>query len=140
MPRYLLIVDNQLGNDTSGGMSNWAPEVVAAHLDYYAALSKALEASGELVVEEALTPPDQAHVVTSNGTDTTVIDGPFQEFKEWVAGYTMVDVESEERALEIAAQLSAVPGPNGPIEQPIQVRRMYHGADPDQVRHDYGIA
>ena len=54
-----------------------------------------------------------------------VTDGPFPEFKEWVAGYQIVDVESEERALEIAARISAVPGPGGvPIQQPIQVRRV----------------
>jgi hypothetical protein len=54
-----------------------------------------------------------------------VTDGPFQEFKEWVAGYQIVDVDSEERALEIAARVSAVPGPGGvPIQQPIQVRRI----------------
>ena len=40
-------------------------------------------------------------------------DGPFQEFKEWLAGYQIVDVESEARAIEIAARLSAVPGPDG---------------------------
>jgi len=64
--------------------------------------------------------------VTSNGrTAPVVTDGPFQEFKEWVAGYQIVDVESEERALEIAARVSAVPGPGGiAIEQPIQVRRI----------------
>ena len=33
--------------------------------------------------------------------------GPFQEFKEWIAGYQIVDVDSEERALEIAALVSA---------------------------------
>jgi hypothetical protein len=36
-----------------------------------------------------------------------------------------VDVESEERALEIAARVSAVPGPGGvPLQQPIHVRRI----------------
>jgi hypothetical protein len=40
-----------------------------------------------------------------------VTDGPFQEFKEWLAGFQIIDVESEERAIEIAAKLSAVPGP-----------------------------
>lgn len=130
MPRYLLIVDYQPGNDTLGGFAGWKKADVDAHIDYYAALTKALTESGELVTEEALTPPDQARVVTSNGTDTTVTDGPFTEFKEWVAGYSIVDVESEERALEIAGLISAVPGPGGvPIEQPIQVRRMYHGSD-----------
>ena len=37
-------------------------------------------------------------------------DGPFQELKQWLAGFQIVDVESEERAIETAAKLSAVPG------------------------------
>ena len=54
-----------------------------------------------------------------------VTDGPFQEFKEWAAGYQIVDVESESRAIEIAGRISAVPGPDGiPTEQPIQVRQL----------------
>jgi hypothetical protein len=54
-----------------------------------------------------------------------VTDGPFQEFKEWLAGYQIVDVESEARALEIAGRLSAVPGPDGvATQQPIQVRQV----------------
>ena len=54
-----------------------------------------------------------------------ITDGPFQEFKEWLAGYQIVDVESERRALEIAARISAVPGPDGvPTQQPIQVRQV----------------
>ncbi len=43
-----------------------------------------------------------------------ITDGPFPESKELLAGYRMVDVESLERALEIAVQASAAPGPNGP--------------------------
>jgi hypothetical protein len=58
-----------------------------------------------------------------------VTDGPFQEFKEWLAGYQIVDVESEARAIQIAAKLSAVPGPGGvPLEQPIQVRQVMDDA------------
>ena len=52
-----------------------------------------------------------------------VTDGPFPEAKELLAGWRMVDVESEERALEIAAQASEGPGPNGvPLRQQIEVR------------------
>ena len=40
-----------------------------------------------------------------------VTDGPFPESKELLAGYRMIDVESIERALEIAARASAAPGP-----------------------------
>ena len=47
-----------------------------------------------------------------------------------LAGYNLVDVESEERAIEIAAQLSRVPGPGGvPTEQPIRIRRVMSEAD-----------
>jgi hypothetical protein len=64
--------------------------------------------------------------VTSDGASAPVVtDGPFQEFKEWLAGYQIVDVESEERAIEIAAKISAVPGPGGvATQQPIQVRQV----------------
>jgi hypothetical protein len=41
-------------------------------------------------------------------------------------------VESEERAIEIAARLSAVPGPDGvALQQPIQVRRVMEDAPSD---------
>jgi hypothetical protein len=42
--------------------------------------------------------------VASDGIAPVVTDGPFQEFKEWLAGYQILDVDLEERALEIAAQ------------------------------------
>jgi hypothetical protein len=130
MARYLLGVNFQPGVvDTP--IEEWKPEEVEAHLDHYRALNKELVESGELVQSEILTPPDLAKIVTSDGTAPVVTDGPFQEFKEWLAGYQIVDVESEERVLEIAARLSAVPGPNGvPLEQPIQVRQIMDGRPP----------
>jgi hypothetical protein len=122
--KYLLIVDFQPGVEDRP-MDEWQPAEIEAHLDYYRALNRELEASGELLETVILTPPDLAKIVTSNGTAPVVTDGPFQEFKEWVAGYQIVDVDSEARALEIAARVSAVPGPGGiPIQQPIQVRRI----------------
>jgi hypothetical protein len=124
MTRYLLVVNFESGVvDTP--MEEWRPEEITAHLDYYKALHKELVESGELVESEVLAPPNLAKIVTSDGSAPVVTDGPFQEIKEWVAGYQIVDVESEERALEIAAKLSAVPGPGGiPIQQPIHVRQM----------------
>jgi hypothetical protein len=131
MTRYLLGVNFESGVvDTP--MEDWKPEEITAHLDYYAALREELLASGERIQSEVLAGPDLAKIVTSDGSETLVTDGPFQEFKEWLAGYQIVDVESEERAIEIAARLSAVPGPDGvPTQQPIQVRRVMDEAPSD---------
>ena len=131
MTRYLLGV-NFDGGVADTPMEDWKPEEITAHLDYYAALREELLASGERIQSEVLAGPDLAKIVTSDGSKTLVTDGPFQEFKEWLAGYQIVDVDSEERAIEIAAKLSAVPGPGGvPTRQPIQVRRVMDEAPSD---------
>jgi hypothetical protein len=54
-----------------------------------------------------------------------ITDGIFPEAKEFLLGYWLVDVESPERAYEIAARLSAGPGPGGiPTNMPIEVRQV----------------
>jgi hypothetical protein len=122
--KYLLIVDYRPGV-VETPMDQWKPEEIKAHMDYYAALNDELVASGELVTMEALTGPEVAKEVTAGAGAPVVTDGPFAEFKEMLAGYQLVDVDSEERAIEIAARVSRVPGPGGvPLEQPIGVRRV----------------
>jgi hypothetical protein len=107
-------------------MTNWAAEDVTAHLDFLRALNRELIDRGELVDGQALAGPELAKIVTAGTMGAPVItDGPFPEFKELLAGYQMVDVESEARAIEIAAKLSAAPGSGGvPIRQPIEVRQV----------------
>jgi len=124
MARYVLIVNFE-GGVVDTPMEEWKPEEIQAHLDYYGALNRELVASGELVQTEILTGPDLAKIVRSDGKAPVVTDGPFQEFKEWLAGFQIFDVDSEARAVEIAGKISAVPGPGGlPTQQPIQVRRV----------------
>jgi hypothetical protein len=139
MSRYLLGVNFE-GGVVDTPMEEWRPEEITAHLDYYKALHKELVSSGELVESEVLTGPDLAKIVTSDGrTAPVVTDGPFQEFKEWLAGYQIVEVESEARAIEIAAKISAVPGPDGvALEQPIQVRQIMDQA-PSNVEEMEGF-
>jgi len=128
MTRYLLITDFQPGV-AGTPIEDWKPEEVEAHLNYYRLLHRELIASGELVQSEVLAGPDLGKVVTSDGSATHVLDGPFGEFKEWIAGYQIVDVESEARAIEIAGRLSAVPGQDGvPTQQPITVRQVMDDA------------
>ncbi|GCD21774.1 YciI family protein [Cellulomonas algicola] len=134
MPRYLIGVDFQPGADPTP-MEEWTPEEITAHLDYYAALNSELEASGELVATAILTGPDVAKIVRVDAAGAPVVtDGPFAEFKEWLAGYQIVDVETEERAVEIAALVSAVPGRGGvPTGQPIHLRRVMLDGGPTAV-------
>ncbi len=67
------------------------------------ALSEALADSGELVVSEGL--DDQANAVRVRLRDgeTMTTDGPFAEVKEQLAGFYLVECESLERAVELAA-------------------------------------
>ncbi|ADB34015.1 YCII-related protein [Kribbella flavida DSM 17836] len=130
MTKFLLIVDYNSGVIETP-MDEWSPEDVKAHMDYYIRLNDELRQSGELVGGESLTGPELAKSVTSDGISAPVVtDGPFLESKELLAGFQVIDVESEERAIEIAALVSAVPGPGGvPSQQPIGVRRVMDEAD-----------
>ncbi|CAM5786659.1 YciI family protein [Cellulomonas persica] len=134
MPRYLLIVDFQPGDDPTP-LEEWTPAEVDAHMAYYRRLNDELAASGELVGGEILSAPDASFVVRSAGPAATkVTEGPFPEFSEWVAGFQVVETATVERALEIAALVSAVPGRGGrPLAQPIQVREVVGDPPRNQV-------
>ena len=88
---------------------------------------------GELIATEKLAGPQAAKIVISDGVDAPVItDGPFPEAKEYLAGFWMVDVDSEQRAIEIAARTSAAPGPGGkPTGTPIEVRPIMDEPAPE---------
>ena len=106
-------------------MGEWTPEEIEAHIKFQGDLNAELSERGEFVDGQGLTAPELAKFVVSDGTETVVTDGPFPESKELLAGYRMIDVDSIERALEIAARGSAAPGPGGkPIRQSIEVREV----------------
>jgi hypothetical protein len=71
----------------------------------YAALDESLIASGEMVISEALADPSQGRRVPAAEGRSLATDGPFPEAKEQLAGFYLVDCESYERAMEIAAQV-----------------------------------
>jgi hypothetical protein len=114
-------------------MSEWAPEDVKAHIEFQRTLNAELLERGELVDAQGLAGPEQAKVVVSDGTaPPKIVDGPYPESKELLAGYRMVDVDGLERALEIAALSSASPGPGGvPLQQQIEVRQVMGAPDPE---------
>jgi hypothetical protein len=128
MPKYLLLKHYGGGPEPHHPfppMDQCAPEDVEAHMSFLRSVTEQLESNGELVDVRALTPaqtwvryggPDAAPVTT---------DGPLPETSDLVAGWYMIDVESYERAVEIAAHISSEPGPGGgPLHEWIDVREV----------------
>jgi hypothetical protein len=132
--RFMLLQNYAATEGAQEPISAWPPEDVKAHIEFQIRLNEELTERGELVDAQALAGPELAKFVVSDGVGAPVVtDGPFPESKELLAGYRTVDVESLERALEIAAQASAAPGPGGkPIKQAIEVREVM-GAPSSEV-------
>ena len=81
-----------------------------------------LEASGELGGADAVA-PDGTWVRFGGEGKPPVVDGPFAETKDLIAGWMILDVDSYERAVELAAEMSAAPGPGGePIFEWLELR------------------
>jgi hypothetical protein len=69
------------------------------------AFMEEITASGEMLSTHALGDPSQSVVVRSKGGKPEVVDGPFAETKEFMGGYYLLDVESKERAIELAKKI-----------------------------------
>ena len=103
-------------------MDEWAPEEIAAHMGYMHDFAARLEATGEFVEGQALSM--QGTFVRSGGEGRPPItDGPFAETKDLIAGWMVIDVDTYERAVELAGELSDAPGAGGrPIQEWIELR------------------
>jgi len=114
-------------------MTEWDPEDIKGHIDFQQRFNDELTESGELVDAQGLAGPELARFVVADGASAPVItDGPYPESRELLAGFRMVEVDSVDRAVEIAARASAAPGPGGtPIRQPIEVRQVMGPPDVD---------
>ena len=115
--KFMLMMNAPRGNGDYQ-VSDWSPDDFKAHIAFMHRFNKELTEAGEFVGAEGLAPPGQATVVRAgkNGVPA-VTDGPFPEAKEFLAGYWIVEVDTPERAYEIAAKASAAPGPGGVAAQ-----------------------
>ncbi len=120
MAKYLLIQHYEGGAACDAPIGTWDPADIRAHIDHHVALDAELTAAGELVESRGV--GQDARRVVSDGATTTVEPAGGGRL---LAGYRVVDVESDARALEIAGRTSAAPGPGGaPIGQPVEVRQI----------------
>ncbi|MCU1343820.1 MAG: hypothetical protein JWL70_86 [Acidimicrobiia bacterium] len=131
--RFMLLQNYGQVESDCAPMMEWSPGDIQAHIEFQHTLNQELSQLGELVDAQGLAGPEQAKFVVSDGKGAPVVtDGPYPETKELLAGYRIVDVDTLARAIEIAAQASAAPGPNGAaIQQPIEVRQIMAAPEPE---------
>ncbi|HKE27485.1 MAG TPA: YciI family protein [Bryobacteraceae bacterium] len=125
MKYILMMTGTKTGVDA---YREWSQADIQTHFAFLRELNRNLTQSGEFVANEGLAGPQQAKIVRGDRDGTPITDGVFPEAKEFLLGYWIVDVESADRAYEIAAQLSAGPGPGGErLSMPIEVRQIMTG-------------
>jgi hypothetical protein len=81
--------------------------------------------AGVLLAAEGLQPSSKGARVKFSGTTRTVIDGPFAETKELIAGFWMIQVKSKEEAIE---WVKRCPNPM-PGDSEIEIRRVFEASD-----------
>jgi hypothetical protein len=97
-------------------------EIMTGHGAFIETITK----SGELITTQALADPSQTAVVRVRGGHPAVTDGPYLEAKEFLGGFYLVDCDSRERAIELAAMI-----PDAKVDgMGIEVRPVMFSAGP----------
>ncbi|HEY0037482.1 MAG TPA: YciI family protein [Longimicrobium sp.] len=122
--KYMMLMNAPRGTGDYQ-VNQWSPEDFQAHIGFMHRFNQELMASGEWVDAQGLAAPGEAKLVRAGKDGAPVTDGPFPESKEFLAGYWIVEVDSPERAYQLAARASAAPGPGGaPLNMGIEVRQV----------------
>jgi hypothetical protein len=118
--RFMIIV--KATKDSEAGVRP-TEELFAAMADYHEQLVKA----GVLLDASGLQPTSKGWRIKYSGGKRTLVDGPFTEAKELVAGYTIIQVKSREEAIEWTRRFPnpSIDGKDGEIE----VRQLFELED-----------
>jgi len=103
-------------------MEDWSEAEITAHVAYMNEFADRLRASGEFVDSQALA-PGGTFVRSGAAGEPAVTSGPFEDSKDVIAGWMVIDVATYDRAVELAGELSAAPGAGGePIGEWLELR------------------
>jgi hypothetical protein len=116
--KFMVIVKSNA--ETEAGVMP-SEELLTAMGKYNEELVKA----GVLLAAEGLHPTSRGARVRFSGAKRTVIDGPFSESKELIAGFWLIQVKSKQEAIE---WVKRVPNPTGE-ESEIEIRQVFDAAD-----------
>ena len=136
MPKYLLLKHYRGGPEPHHPfppMDQWAPEDVEAHMAFLGHVKRARSRNAASTSTARRSRPTRTWV-RYGGPDAAPVttDGPHPETSDLIAGWYMIDVDSHERALEVAAYVSSEPGPGGgPLYEWIDVREVMTGRASD---------
>lgn len=117
--RFMVIV--KASKDSEAGVMP-TEELLAAMGKYNEELVKA----GVMVAGEGLHPSSRGVRVRFSGDDRTVIEGPFTETKDLVAGFWIFQVKSREEAIE---WVKRAPNPSPGTEAEIEIRQIFEAED-----------
>jgi hypothetical protein len=118
--RFMIMV--RATRDTEAGAP--APERLFAEM---AAYHEALAKAGVLLDYAGLQPSAKGWRLRYSGEKRALVDGPFTEAKELIAGYTLIQTKTREEALEWARRFPNPAPDHGPAE--IEVRQLYEPED-----------
>jgi hypothetical protein len=117
--RFMMLV--KANKDSEAGVMP-STELIVEMGKYNEELVKA----GVLLAADGLQASSKGARVRISGDKRTVIDGPFSETKELIAGFWMIQVKSKEEAIEWARR---VPNPAGTEDSEIEVRQVFDASD-----------
>jgi hypothetical protein len=134
--RYMILVyASQQDYDGMAGVEGehpaWSAEDFAAMGAFMEKFNAELAESGELVETRGLAAPVHTRRVQLQNGVPVVTDGPYAETQEVLAGYWVVDCDGFDRAIEIAARLSACPAPEHARARAVADVRPIDDANPD---------
>ena len=121
--RFMIIV--KATRDSEAGVMP-VEKLLAEMAEYHEELQKA----GVLLDGSGLHPSDKGWRITYSGEGRTMMDGPFTEAKELIAGYTLIQVKSREEAMEWTRRFPNPAGDGG--EGEIEVRQLFELEDFEQ--------
>lgn len=124
--RFMIIV-KATPDSEAGRFPENSEQLFAAMADYHEQLVKA----GALLDAAGLQPSSKGWRIRYEGSRKAVVDGPFAETKELIAGYTLIQVRSREEALEWSRRFPNPGGEGASCE--VEVRQIYEMEDFDKV-------
>jgi len=118
--RFMLMV--KANEDTEAGVMPTEEELAAM-----GAFNEQLIQAGIMLAGDGLHPSSRGARVNFSGEKRTVVDGPFTEAKELIAGFWIIQAKSLEEAIE---WVKRVPNPTG-AESQIEIRQVFEAEDFD---------